>query len=65
MVDQNYDRDYQAGRATLNAGIDDALKSISRFFATTGRAIHKFEFDAPWNQPVAPRRRARRVRTAH
>ena len=65
MVDQNYDRDYQAGRVALNAGIDDALKALSRFFATTGRAIHKFEFDAPWNQPVAPRKRARRVRTAH
>ena len=65
MVDQNYDRDYQAGREALNHGIDDAIKAIARFLATTGRAIHKFEFDAPWNQPIAPRKRARRARAAH
>ena len=65
MVDQNYDRDYQAGREALNHGIDDAVKAIASFLATTGRAIHKFEFDAPWNQPIAPRKRARRARAAH
>ena len=65
MVDELYDRNYQSSRAALNQGFGDAVKAISRFFATTGRAIHRFEFDAPWNQPVAPRKRARRARTAH
>ena len=64
MVDEKYDRDYQAARENLNAGIDRTLVAISRFVATTGRAIHKFEFDAPWNQPAATRKRAKRARTA-
>jgi hypothetical protein len=62
MVDQIYDRDYQASRAALNQGFGDAVKALSRFFTTTGRAIHKFEFDAPWLQRVAPRKTIRRAR---
>jgi len=65
MVDPYFDRDYQAGRAVFNASIESAAKAIARFLTTTGRAIHKFEFDAPWNQPVASRKRTRRVRAAH
>jgi hypothetical protein len=58
MVDEKYDRDYQASRQALNNGIDDAFAALGRFFATTGRAIHKFEFDAPWQD--APARRSSR-----
>jgi hypothetical protein len=63
MVDEIFDRNYQANRQALNQGFGDAVKAISRFLAATGRAIHKFEFDAPWQQPIAPRKRARRTRT--
>jgi hypothetical protein len=64
MVDQSYDRDYQASREALNQGIDDAFAAISRFLTTTGRAIHKFEFDAPWLQKAAPRKARKRARAA-
>ena len=48
MVDEKYDRDYQTSRQALNRDIDNAFSALGRFFTTTGRAIHKFEFDAPW-----------------
>jgi len=44
MVDEIYDRQYQAGRAELNAG-------LGRGFAAIGRgleALHRFEWSAPW-----------------
>ncbi len=59
MVDEKYDRDYQTSRKALNIGIDDAFSALGRFFATTGRAIHKFEFDAPWQD--APARQSSRL----
>ena len=48
MRDEIFDREYQQGRDALNDGIDRAVAKIGDFFSTTGRAIHKFEFDAPW-----------------
>ena len=61
MVDEKYDRDYQASRQALNNGIDGAFTAMASFFTTTGRAIHKFEFDAPW-QDVPARQSSRPVR---
>lgn len=55
MRDEMFDREYQQGRDALNDGIDRAVAKISEFFSTTGRAIHKFEFDAPWQDgPARP-----------
>ena len=55
MRDELYDREYQSGRDALNDGIDKAVHAIGAFFATSarfirtnGQAIHRFEFDAPW-----------------
>ena len=63
MRDEIFDREYQAGRDALHDGIDRAVASIARFITTTGRAIHHFEFDAPW-QKIEPANRARRTRVA-
>ena len=60
MRDEIFDREYQEGRDAMNAGIDRALHAIGDFFATTGRAINKFEFDAPWHR-VEP---AKRIKSA-
>ena len=61
MRDEIFDREYQQGRDALNDGIDRAIASIARFVTTTGRAIHHFEFDAPWQQakPAKPVKRTR------
>jgi hypothetical protein len=66
MRDEIFDREYQQGRDALNDGIDRALHAIGDFFATTGRAIHRFEFDAPWqrSQPVKRAKPVKRPRAA-
>ena len=66
MRDEIFDREYQQGRDALNDGIDRAVAKISDFFATTGRAIHHFEFDAPWqrSEPVKRAKSVKRARAA-
>ena len=66
MRDEIFDREYQQGRDALNDGIDRAVHAIGDFFATTGRAIHRFEFDAPWqrSQPVKQAKPVKRTRAA-
>ncbi len=48
MRDEIYDREYQAGRADLHAGIDRAVLAIGRGLAATFNAIHDVQFSAPW-----------------
>ena len=52
MVDEIFDRTYQAGRADLNAGIDRAVHRIGEGIGSTvGKslaALHRFEWSAPW-----------------
>jgi len=45
MVDEIYDRSYQAGRAEFHAGID----RMARKAAETFREIARIQFQAPWN----------------
>ena len=58
MHDEIYDREYQAGRSELHAGIDRAILRIGRSIAATFDAIHAIQFAAPWRQPP-PRRGGR------
>jgi hypothetical protein len=44
MRDELFDRDYQAGRDALNAGIDRLFASIGR----TLQVLNSIQFDAPW-----------------
>ncbi len=52
MVDEIFDRTYQAGRADLNAGIDRAVhrlgEGIGGSLAKSLEALHRFEWNAPW-----------------
>lgn len=52
MVDEIYDRTYQAGRADLHAGIDRAVHRIGAAVGSTiGKSLavlHRFEWSAPW-----------------
>ena len=61
MRDEIYDRDYQAARAELNAGLDRAIVRLGRLLAGTFDAIHAIHFAAPWRQSG---RSARRPGTA-
>jgi hypothetical protein len=48
MRDEIYDRDYQAGRAELHAGIDRLLAMLAKTFTDTSDALHRIEWSAPW-----------------
>ena len=53
MMDEIFDRHYQAGRAELNAGLDRAFGSIGREIGKGLAAVHRFEWSAPWLRKVA------------
>ena len=48
MIDEIFDRQYQAGRADLNAGIDRAVAHVGRSILTTFEALQRVQFAAPW-----------------
>ena len=51
MRDEIYDRDYQAGRAELHAGIDRAILRLGHFLAATFDTLHAIQWSAPWRAP--------------
>ncbi len=59
MMDEIFDRNYQQGRAELNAGIDRAIATVAREFGKTLAVLHRIEWNAPWDAPKANTRRAR------
>ena len=50
MIDEIYDRGYQAGRAELHEGIDRAVARVARTFRETFDAFHRIEWSAPWRK---------------
>jgi hypothetical protein len=50
MIDEMFDRDYQYGRAQLNAGIDRAVAHLARTLGDSLKALHRIEWSAPWDQ---------------
>ena len=58
MVDEIFDRGYQAARANLNASVAEALGGISRTLGDSLRVLHRIEWSAPW---AAHRKTARRA----
>ena len=49
MMDENFDRTYQAGRADLNAGIDRLATRIGKSVAESFDVLHRIQWSAPWN----------------
>ena len=58
MIDEIFDRTYQAGRADLNAGLDAAFKRIVQSVDNTFQVLNRVQFQAPW---LKQRRKARRA----
>lgn len=48
MRDELFDRDYQAGRAELHAGIDRAIAGIGRTLGDSLKVLHRLEWNSPW-----------------
>jgi hypothetical protein len=58
MIDEIYDRQYQAGRADLHAGIDRAVATIGRELSKSFEVLHRIEWSAPWARPASKKDRA-------
>jgi hypothetical protein len=58
MVDEIYDRDYQAARAELNAAIGAFARKLGATILPALTAIHHFEWDAPWTAKAGPKAKA-------
>ena len=48
MMDEIFDRQYQAGRNELNAGLDRLFGTIGQEVGKGLAAAHRFEWNAPW-----------------
>lgn len=48
MLDQHFDRQYQAGRAHLNHGIGRLLGRLGGELRAVFDALHRIQFSAPW-----------------
>jgi hypothetical protein len=49
MVDENFDRTYQAGRAELNASLERAFGRIGGAIGNSLQVLHDIQWNAPWN----------------
>ena len=56
MVDEIFDRHYQAGRDELNAAISSGFGKLSRAIGNAFKVLNKIEYHEPWS---ATRNRAR------
>jgi hypothetical protein len=54
MVDEIFDRHYQAGRNELNASLLGAFARFGEAFANAFKVLNRIEYSAPW--AIKPRR---------
>ena len=50
MIDQIYDRGYQAARTQLNAGLHDLFADFFHSVGDSLKVLHRIEWNAPWQQ---------------
>ena len=50
MIDETYDRHYQAARSDLNAAIGAGFAHLFRAVGNTFAVLRRIEYDAPWVQ---------------
>jgi len=49
MIDEIFDRNYQAARADLNDSLDLIFSRVGRELGKTMTALHRIEWSAPWS----------------
>jgi len=60
MIDEIFDRNYQAGRAELNASLTDAFSRLGEAVGNAFAVLQRIEYSEPWNiKRKAVRARAR------
>ena len=58
MIDEIFDRGYQAARADMNAGVADVFGGIGQTIGDSLLVLHRIEWSAPW---APPKKRVRRA----
>ena len=48
MIDEIFDRQYQAGRDALNASIMGAFARFGHAFGNAFQVLNRIEYQAPW-----------------
>jgi hypothetical protein len=48
MIDEIFDRGYQAARANMNSGVADAFSGIGQTIGDSMKVLHRMEWSAPW-----------------
>ena len=56
MIDEIYDRDYQAGRAAMTASLAAAFARLGSAIGNAFTVLNRIEYSEPW---AAKRRKAR------
>jgi len=51
MIDDIFDRQYQAGRKELNASILQLLTTFGRAVGNAFNVLNRIEYSAPWRSP--------------
>jgi len=52
MIDEIFDRSYQASRSELNAAITGGLKRLGHAVGETFAVLNRIEYSAPWARPA-------------
>jgi hypothetical protein len=50
MVDEIFDRQYQDGRAEINAALSRGFTELGRMIGDSFKVLHRIEWSAPWEQ---------------
>jgi hypothetical protein len=58
MIDQIFDRDYQAARGKMNEEIRFLASELANAFSNAFRVLNRIEYNAPWLERRRTRRRA-------
>ena len=48
MIDELFDREYQARRSELNGAILRTLRSVANAFGNSFRVLNRIEYSSPW-----------------
>ena len=49
MIDETYDRNYQAARGELNAAIALAFGRLGRAIGNAFQVLNRIEYESPWS----------------
>jgi hypothetical protein len=58
MIDEIFDRNYQSGRAELNASLGQLFASVGKGIANSFQVLNRIEYNAPWLERKRSRRHA-------